>query len=101
MEEKRINKTKIRFNIMAIILIAIFCFAVTPVTFQNDTFYTIKIGEHIMQNGIDMKDPFSYHDLKYTYPHWLYDVGIYLVYSIGGNLRNLYFNYCISSYSRY
>ena len=100
MEEKQINKTKIRFNIMAIILIAIFCFAVTPVTFQNDTFYTIKIGEHIMQNGIDMKDPFSYHDLKYTYPHWLYDVGIYLVYNIAGNLRNIYFNYCIGNYFR-
>ena len=84
MEEKEVNKTKIKFNVMAIILIALFCFAVCPITFQNDTFYTIKIGEHIMQNGIDMKDPFSFHDLKYTYPHWLYDVGIYLSYKAGG-----------------
>ena len=85
-ENKKIDKTKIRFNIMAIILIAIFCFAISPVTLQNDTFYTIKIGEHIVQNGIDMKDPFSFHDLDYTYPHWAYDVGVYLIYSIGGQV---------------
>lgn len=86
-EKKTINKASIRFTIMAIILIAIFCFAISPVTLQNDTFYTIKIGEHILQNGIDMKDPFSWHEnLDYTYPHWLYDVIIYLVYSIGGQV---------------
>lgn len=83
-EKKTIDKNSIRFTIMAVILIAIFCFAISPVTLQNDTFYTIKIGEHILQNGIDMKDPFSWHEnLQYTYPHWLYDVVIYLVYSIG------------------
>ncbi len=84
MESKKLDKHSIRFNIMAILLIAIFCFSISPVILQNDTFYTIKIGEHILQEGIDMKDPFSFHDLEYTYPHWLYDVGIYLVYSIGG-----------------
>ncbi len=86
-EKKTIDKNSIRFTIMAGILIAIFCFAISPVTLQNDTFYTIKIGEHILQNGIDMKDPFSWHEnLQYTYPHWLYDVVIYLVYSIGGQV---------------
>ena len=85
-ESKEINRTDIRFNIMAILLIAIFCFSVSPITLQNDTFYTIKIGEHILQNGIDMHDPFSFHDLKYTYPHWLYDVGIYLIYNVGGQV---------------
>ena len=98
--EKEINKTKIRFNILAIILIAIFCFAITPVSFQNDTFYTIKIGEHIVQNGIDIKDPFSYHGIQYTYPHWLYDVIIYLIYSIGGFTRCLYFYHSIYNYFR-
>lgn len=85
--KKIIDKSSIRFTIMAVALIAIFCFAISPVTLQNDTFYTIKIGEHILQNGIDMKDPFSWHEnLQYTYPHWLYDVVIYLVYSIGGQV---------------
>lgn len=86
-EKKTIDKNSIRFTIMAVILIAIFCFAISPITLQNDTFYTIKIGEHILQNGIDMKDPFSWHEnLQYTYPHWLYDVVIYLVYNIGGQV---------------
>lgn len=82
---KQIDKNSIRFNVIAVLLIAIFCFSISPRTLQNDTFYTIRIGQHILENGIDMQDPFSFHDLKYTYPHWLYDVGIYLIYSIGGH----------------
>lgn len=79
------KQTKTKFNLIAIVCIIIFCFAITPITLQNDTFYTIKIGEHILNSGeIDMKDPFSIHDIPYTYPHWLYDVGIYLVYQAGG-----------------
>lgn len=84
--KKEIDNKSIRFNVLAILLIAIFCFSISPVTLQNDTFYTIKIGEHILQNGIDMHDPFSYHDISYTYPHWLYDVGIYLIYNVGGQV---------------
>ena len=80
-EEK---KTKISFNVLAIICIIILCFAISPKTLQNDTFYTIRIGELIVNNGIDMTDHFSWHqDLKYTYPHWLYDVGIYEIYHLG------------------
>ena len=78
------KKTKIKFNVLAIFVIALFCFALTPKTLQNDTYYTIAIGEHIMENGIDMQDPFSWHeDLPYTYPHWLYDVATYLVFEAG------------------
>ena len=78
------KKTKIKFNVLAIFVIVLFCFALTPKTLQNDTYYTIAIGEHIMENGIDMQDPFSWHeDLPYTYPHWLYDAGTYLVFEAG------------------
>ena len=82
------NKKQMIFDVMAIILIAIFCISITPKSLQNDTFYTIKIGEHIIENGgIDMMDPFSWHEgLEYTYPHWLYDVITYLIYSVGGML---------------
>ena len=76
---------KIKFNILAICLIILLAFAISPVTMQNDTYYTIKIGEEIIQNGIDMQDHFSWHEnLPYTYPHWLYDVMIYLIYSFSG-----------------
>ena len=80
-EKKKIN---IKFNILAIIAIIIFCFALTPKTLQNDTFYTIRIGELILNNGIDMHDHFSWHEnMPYTYPHWAYDTGIYLIYHLG------------------
>ena len=81
LEEKN---TDIKFSILAIICIIIFSFALAPVSLQNDTFYTIKIGEHIINNGIDMQDPFSWHeDLPYTYPHWAYDTAVYLIYHLG------------------
>ena len=76
----------IKFNILAIVAIVIFCISLCPITLQNDTYYTIKIGEHIINTKtVDMKDPFSWHEnLPYTYPHWAYDVAIYLIYSLGG-----------------
>lgn len=90
------KKTKIKFNILALICIIIFSFSITPKTLQNDTYYTISIGQHIIENGIDRVDPFSWHDLKYTYPHWLYDVSIYLIYSIGG-MEGIYISTVILS----
>lgn len=79
------DKKKIRFNVMAILLIIIFCASITPVSLQNDTFYTIEIGEYILENGVTMQEPFSWHEgLEYTFPHWAYDVFIYWIYNIGG-----------------
>ena len=101
-KEIKASKTKkigqnIKFTILAVSLIAIFCIAITPVTLQNDTFYTIRIGEHIIDNGIDMQDPFSWHEnLAYTYPHWAYDVITYLIYSIFG-MTGIYITTCILS----
>lgn len=80
------KKTNLKFNIIAIISIIIFAFAISPKTLQNDTFYTIKIGEYILENGITMQDPFSWHNISYTFPHWAYDVMIYLIFNIGGHL---------------
>ena len=81
------KKTKIKFHVLAIFVIIIFSFAITQKTLQNDTYYTVAIGEHIIENGIDMKDPFSWHEnLPYTYPHWAYDIGTYLVYELGENI---------------
>ncbi len=94
--KSKINSS-IKFTIMAVVLIAIFCIAITPVTLQNDTFYTIKIGEHIVESGIDMKDPFSWHEgLSYTYPHWLYDLLTYLIYNSFG-MTGIYVVTCILS----
>ena len=100
-KEKKTKKYKksinINFTIIAIILISILCICITPVTFQNDTYYTIKIGELIKNSGIDMLDHFSWHeDLNYTYPHWLYDLCTYFIYSFGG-FKGIYIVTCILS----
>ena len=85
----------IKFSIIAVILITIFCVSITPITLQNDTYYTIKIGEHIQNEGIDMKDPFSWHeDLDYTYPHWLYDLLTFKIFDAFG-FWGLYVVTCI------
>ena len=95
-KRKKINDG-VKFTIIAVVLIAIFCIAITPVTLQNDTYYTIKIGEHIQNNGIDMKDQFSWHeDLNYTYPHWLYDLLTYKIYSQFG-MMGIYLTTCLLS----
>lgn len=89
-EKKEINQEELKkkrkkFTIYFIIWICILGSSFIKKTLQNDTFYTIKIGELIMNNGIDMMDHFSFHsNLAYTYPHWLYDVFIYLIYNTFG-----------------
>ncbi len=83
-EEKNNNKKvkTIIFHIVAIICISLFCAAISPKTLQNDTFYTITIGKYIFNNGCSdlTQDLYSIHNLPYTYPHWLYDLGIYVIY---------------------
>ena len=98
------KQKKIIFEIIAIILIALFSFSIAPKTLQNDTFYTVSIGNLIQQNGIDMKDHFSWHDdLPYTYPHWLYDVVMSIIYNLGeatspgGGWQAIYISVCVLS----
>ena len=96
LKNRKINSAVV-FTIMAIIAISIISIALTPVTLQNDTFYTIKIGEHISKYGIDMQDPFSWHEnLGYTYPHWGYDLITYYIYSAFG-ITGIYVVTCILS----
>ena len=81
MEKKR----KFIFNVIIILSMIFLAIIITQKVFQNDTFYTIKVGESIVENGVDMKEHFSHIEgLEYTYPHWLYDVFIYLIYHFFG-----------------
>lgn len=52
---------KKKYFIVSFIILSILCIITTPIVFQNDTFYTIKIGKYILTNGIDMLDHFSIH----------------------------------------
>ena len=74
---------KYKFYLLLTITILSMAFILTKKEFQNDTFYTIKVGEQILKTGIDMKDHFSWiSNLSYTYPHWLYDVIIFSIYNL-------------------
>ena len=57
--------------------------SISPKTLQNDTFYTVTIGDYIYNNGISdlTTDIYSWHELPYTYPHWLYDLGMFIIYN--------------------
>ena len=85
-KEKKIKKSiNFKFNLLAIICISIFVIGIVERTLQNDTYYTITLGKYILNNGIDMIEHFSWHQgLIYTYPHWLYDVLLYIVFNAFG-----------------
>ncbi len=83
---KKDNKIiNFQFNLIAIICISVFVVGIVGKTLQNDTYYTITLGEYILNHGIDMMEHFSWHEgLIYTYPHWLYDIFIFLIYHAFG-----------------
>lgn len=81
------KKNKIRFNIIIVIAIILFAIGTIPKILQEDTYYMIKVGEYICENGMqviaDRIEPFAWHEgIIYTYPHWLLDVIFYLIFSI-------------------
>ena len=96
-KEKDKKVINIAFNILAIFCIALFCFSLTPKSFQNDTFYTIKIGQSLRTNGIDKVDHYSFHNLPYTYPHWLYDIATSLIFDFMGGYTGVYISTIILS----
>lgn len=96
-KEKEKKVLNVAFNILAIFCIALFCFALTPKSFQNDTFYTIKVGQSLRVNGIDGVDHYSYHNLPYEYPHWLYDIIMSLIFDFMGGYTGLYVSTIILS----
>ena len=97
MTDKDKKLLNIAFNILAFFCIAIFCIALTPKLLQNDTFYTVKVGQGIRKWGIDGQDHYSFNDLPYTYPHWLYDVIISLIFDYLGGWTGIYVSTMILS----
>lgn len=81
------KKDKIKFDIIVVIAIIFLAAAFIPKSLQEDTFYMIKVGEYICQNGMGVVaeriEPFAWHEgMIYTYPHWLLDIIFYLVYNV-------------------
>lgn len=63
------DRFKIRF--FTVFSIVFLCIGFTIKSFQNDTFYIIKLGADILKNGVDLVDHYCWiANLSYTYPHW-------------------------------
>lgn len=76
------KKHKITILSICIIVFLCICYTVKTYDINTDGFYLIRLGKHILNHGIDLKDHFSFiSGLPYTYPHWLYSVYAYLFYS--------------------
>ena len=79
------KKKDILFNILVFVGFTSLVIILVSKSFQNDTFYYLKVGESISKYGIDMKDHFSFiPNLKYTYPHALFDLLLYFIYHFLG-----------------
>lgn len=69
------------------ICIALLTGAVIHKTFENDTFFTIKTGNYILEHGVDEVEPFTWHEnLKFTKLRWGFDVLVALIYNGAGNI---------------
>ena len=71
-----------KYRLFGFVAIIFLCIGLTYKYFQTDTFYMIKLGDFIYHHGIDFLDHYCWITrLPYTYPHWLYDLFLYLIYS--------------------
>ena len=87
-------------NSMLLKIIIFYSFAliililVSGKTKDPDTYWHIKAGEYIINNGIPRTDPFSWfgleQGLKWVNHEWLFGVFIYSIYSIFG-IKGVYF----------
>lgn len=74
------NKGDILIHIIQILILIIFMCSIVDKEFQNDTFFTIAIGEEVLENGIDSKEKMVWHEgLEYTNSRWLFDSFIALI----------------------
>ena len=94
--EEEMQKNK-KLTVIMIICIILMCIGYSAKQMPNDTFYTVRIGKYIAENGFQnmYNDPFSWHELPYTFPHWLYDLGIFHIFKAFGWTRYIYINYFV------
>lgn len=71
-----------KLTIISLFLLILISILIVPKELQNDTFYLIKAGESIINNGLDFTDHFSIHNLNYLYPHLLFSLITYFSFNI-------------------
>ena len=63
----------------------IFSISIVTKAFQNDTFFTIVIGDRVLEYGIEKEEKLVWHEgLEYTNSRWLFDICISKIYQICG-----------------
>ena len=91
------TKKNIRL-ILCIIVISIFSASLVEKSFQNDTFFTIAVGNKILSEGIYTDETFSIHEgLKYENVRWIFDITIAQIYNTVGFLGIYIFVMVMSS----
>ena len=77
-------KSKYKMVLLSLIIIIFTC-CIVHKQVQNDTFFSIKTGEYILNQGIDKVEPFTFHNnLSFVKLRWGFDVLSYFIYKIGG-----------------
>ena len=70
-------------NVVLILIIMLFMASCVRKEMQNDTFFTIALGERTVKYGIEEHDQLVWHDgLEFIHLRWLFDVLIYGIYSV-------------------
>ena len=78
--EKNIRQQKIGL-IFAIILVVFFAISATQKKVANDAFFSIKLGEDIVKNGIRTDEFLTYHStFSFFDVRWIFDIVFYLIY---------------------
>lgn len=90
-------KQKLNY-LIPILLIVIFIISIVPKELENDTFFTIKLGENILEQGVQKEEKLVWHEnLEFTNPRWLFDVLCATIYNNFGFLGIYIGVICIAS----
>jgi len=75
------KKNTWRIIFAVLLLFLVICSVRPSYCIQNDTFYVIKIGEQLLDNGFDMNDHWAWSaQIEITYPHLLLNVILAIIY---------------------
>lgn len=74
------KRKDIIIHLIQILIIVISMFSIVEKEFQNDTFFTIVIGERVLEHGIETEEKLVWHEgLEYTNSRWLFDIIITII----------------------
>ena len=89
-------KNKIQFIIFAVLVIFTLLFFASH--FDNDGWFLLNSGRYVEQFGIPHVEPFTIHkNFHFVMHQWLFDLGLWKLYKLGGLKAMLAYNWVISA----